>query len=93
MSDIAIRVVNLCKRYHLAFVAAMRLGLKALVLPNLALALVERGSLTAERMEVILEVIRPRYRVGVIDSMGSLTTLALSARILWGGMPFSILSG
>ena len=52
------------------------------MLPNLALELAERGSLTAERMEVILEVIRPRYRVGVIRSVGSLTTLGLTQPFL-----------
>ena len=67
MADIAIRVENLSKQYRLAFVAAMRLGLKTWMLPDLALELAERGSLTAERTEVILEVIRPPYRVGVIE--------------------------
>jgi len=43
------------------------LGLKAWMLPDLVLELTERGSLTAEAAEAILEVIRPRYRVGVIE--------------------------
>jgi predicted nucleic acid-binding protein len=52
---------------YLAFVAAMRLGLKAWMLPDLVLELSERGSLTTEVAEAILKVIRPRYRVGVIE--------------------------
>lgn len=52
---------------YLAFVAATRLGLKAWMLPDLVLELTEHGSLTAEAAEAILEVIRPRYRVGVIE--------------------------
>jgi len=52
---------------YLAFVTATRLGLKAWMLPDLVLELTERGSLTIEVAEAILEVIRPRYRVGVIE--------------------------
>ena len=60
---------------YLAFVAATRLGLKAWMLPDpfallrtgLVLELAERGSLTIEVAEAILKVIRPRYRVGVIE--------------------------
>ncbi len=52
---------------YLAFVAATRLGLKARMLPDLVLELTEHGSLTAEAAEAILEVLRPRYRVGVIE--------------------------
>lgn len=52
---------------YLAFVVATRLGLKAWMLPDLVLELAERGSLTVEATEAILEVIRPRYRVGVIE--------------------------
>jgi len=52
---------------YLAFVAATRLGLKAWMLPDLVLELAKRGSLTIEVAEAILKVIRPRYRVGVIE--------------------------
>ncbi|MBT9149593.1 MAG: hypothetical protein AAGB97_08735 [Dehalococcoidia bacterium] len=52
---------------YLAFVAATRLALKVWMLPDLVLQLVERGNLTPELAEVILEAIRPRYRVGVIE--------------------------
>jgi len=60
---------------YLAFVAATRLGLKAWMLPDpfallrtgLVFELAERGSLTTEVAEAILKVIRPRYRVGVIE--------------------------
>lgn len=52
---------------YLAFVAATRLGLKAWMLPDLAVELVERGSLTAEVAGALLEAIRSRYRVGVIE--------------------------
>ncbi len=52
---------------YLAFVAATRLGLKVWMLPDLVLELTERGSLTLEVVEAILEVIRPRYRRGVIE--------------------------
>jgi len=52
---------------YLAFVAATRLGLKAWMLPDLVLELTESESLIGEATEAILEVIRPRYRVGVIE--------------------------
>lgn len=52
---------------YLAFVAAARLGLNAWMLPDLAVELVERGSLTAEIAEAVLEAIRSRYRMGVIE--------------------------
>ncbi len=52
---------------YLAFVAASRLGLKAWMLPDLILELAERGGLTVAVAEAILQVIRPRYRVGVIE--------------------------
>jgi predicted nucleic acid-binding protein len=58
---------------YLAFVAATRLGLEAWMLPDLVLELAERGSLTTEVAEAILKVIRPRYRVGVIEhSLGAI---------------------
>ena len=37
------------------------------MLPDLVLELAKRGSLTIEVAEAILKVIRPRYRVGVIE--------------------------
>ena len=52
---------------YLAFVAATRLGLKAWMLPDLIVELTERGSLTIEVAVGILDAIRPRYRVGVIE--------------------------
>lgn len=58
---------------YLAFVAATRLGLKAWMLPDLVVELAERGSLTIEVVGAILDVVRPRYRVGVIEH--SLTRL------------------
>ena len=52
---------------YLAFVVATRLGVKAWMLPDLVLELTERGSLAVEAAKAILKVIRPRYRVGVIE--------------------------
>ena len=52
---------------YLAFVATTRLGMKAWMLPDLVVQLAERGSLTADVAEAILQVIYPRYRVGVIE--------------------------
>jgi hypothetical protein len=52
---------------YLAFVAATRLQLKAWMLPDLVLRVVERQRLTAEVGEAILNTIRPRYRRGVIE--------------------------
>jgi predicted nucleic acid-binding protein len=52
---------------YLAFVVATRLGLKAWMLPDLVLQLTERGSLAVEAAMAILNVIRPRYRVGVVE--------------------------
>lgn len=52
---------------YLAFVAATRLGLKAWMLPDLVLEVAERGSLNIEVAGAILDTIRPRYRVGVIE--------------------------
>lgn len=52
---------------YLAFVAATRLGQKAWMLPDMVLEMAERGSMTIEVAERILNVIRPRYRVGVIE--------------------------
>jgi hypothetical protein len=52
---------------YLAFVAATRLGLKTWMLPDLVLELAERGSLPIEVAGAMLEVIRSRYRVGVIE--------------------------
>ena len=52
---------------YLAFVAATRLGLKAWMLPDLVLELVEQGSLPVEVAEAILKVIRPSYGMGVIE--------------------------
>lgn len=52
---------------YLAFVAATRQGLKAWMLPDLVVELAERGSVALEVAEAILEMIRARYRVGVID--------------------------
>ena len=51
---------------YLAFIVATRLGLKVWMLPDLVLILSEHGQLAVEVAEAILEVIRPRYRVGVI---------------------------
>jgi len=52
---------------YLAFVAAVRLGLKAWMLPDLVVELAKRGSFTMEVAEAILEAIRPRYHAGVIE--------------------------
>jgi len=52
---------------YLAFVAATRLGLKAWMLPDLVVELAERGGLSAEVAEAILETIRSRYHAGVIE--------------------------
>ena len=52
---------------YLAFVAATRLGQKTWMLPDIVLEMAERGSIPVEVTEGILNVIRPRYRVGVIE--------------------------
>lgn len=52
---------------YLAFVAATRLGLKAWMLPDLVVELAERESLSVGLPEAILETIRSRYHVGVIE--------------------------
>jgi predicted nucleic acid-binding protein len=52
---------------YLAFITATWLGLNVWMLPDLVVELVRRGSLTKLRAEVILEIIRSRYRRGVID--------------------------
>lgn len=52
---------------HLAFIAATRLGLKVWMLPDLVVGLMSRGLLTVEVARAILEVIRPRYRAGVVE--------------------------
>jgi len=52
---------------YLAFVAATRLDLKAWMLPDLVVELARRGSLTVRIAAAILETVRYRYRVGVIE--------------------------
>jgi predicted nucleic acid-binding protein len=52
---------------YLAFVAATRLDLKAWMLPDLVVELARRGSLTVRVAAAILETVRSRYRVGVIE--------------------------
>ena len=52
---------------YLAFVTATRLGLKAWMLPDLIVQLVRPGGLSAPMAKMMLEVIRPRYRKGVIE--------------------------
>ena len=52
---------------HLAFIAASRLGLDVWMLPDLVLALRKRENLANREAKAILEVIRPRYRAGVIE--------------------------
>lgn len=52
---------------YLAFVAATRLGLKAWMLPDLVVELAGRGSLSVGVAKDILETIRSRYHVGVIE--------------------------
>jgi predicted nucleic acid-binding protein len=52
---------------YLAFVVATRLGLKAWMLPDLVFELTEGESLAVEAAKAILNVIRPRYRAGVIE--------------------------
>jgi len=52
---------------YLAFITATRLGLKVWMLPDLVVQLVEEGCLTVGEAMNILESIRPRYRVGVIE--------------------------
>lgn len=48
-------------------ITACKFESQAWMLPDLVLELAERGSLTTEVAEAILKVIRPRYRVGVIE--------------------------
>ncbi|MFQ5593574.1 MAG: hypothetical protein ACE5HA_05450 [Anaerolineae bacterium] len=52
---------------HLAFVVATRVGLQVWMLPDLVVELVSRGRLTDKLARDVLEVIRPRYRAGVIE--------------------------
>lgn len=52
---------------YLAFVVATRLDLKVWMLPDLVLELAGCGGLPLEVAKAILEVIRPRYRAGVIE--------------------------
>lgn len=52
---------------YLAFVTAVRLGLKVWMLPDLLVELVSRGALTGGVAKAIFEMIRPRYRAGVIE--------------------------
>lgn len=52
---------------YLAFVAATRLDLKAWMLPDLVVRLARHGSLPVRMAAAILETIRSRYRVGVIE--------------------------
>jgi predicted nucleic acid-binding protein len=52
---------------YLAFVTATRLGLRAWMLPDLIVQLVRPGGLSAPMAKMMLEVIRPRYRKGVIE--------------------------
>ena len=52
---------------NLAFIVATRLGLKTCMLPDLITNLVECHKLEFKIAKDIMEVIRPRYRMGVID--------------------------
>jgi len=52
---------------YLAFVVGTRLGLTVQMLPDLLVALVECGELTAQLAEAMLQTMRPRYRTGVIE--------------------------
>lgn len=52
---------------YLAFVVATRLGLHAWMLPDLVVEMTERESLTVAVAESILNSLRSRYRVGVIE--------------------------
>lgn len=52
---------------YLAFIAAVRLGLKAWMLPDLVVELAERGNVTVEVAEAILQAVRSRYHAGVIE--------------------------
>jgi predicted nucleic acid-binding protein len=52
---------------YLAFVAAIRLGLKAWMLPDVVVELAVRGAVAFEVAEAMLVTIRPRYRMGVIE--------------------------
>ena len=52
---------------HIAFIAATRLELKVWMLPDLVVALRSREKLKSRESRDILEVIRPRYRAGVIE--------------------------
>lgn len=52
---------------HLAFIVATRVGLEAWMLPDLVVELVSRRVLTDKLARSVLEVVRPRYRVGLIE--------------------------
>jgi hypothetical protein len=51
---------------YLAFVAATRQGLKVWMLPDLIVELVKRGAVSLDIARAILDVMRSRYRTGVI---------------------------
>jgi len=52
---------------NMAFIVATRLGLKACMLPDLVAELAKRGELGIRIAKDIMEAIRPRYRVGVVE--------------------------
>jgi hypothetical protein len=52
---------------YLAFVAAIRLGLKAWMLPDVVVELAARGAVAFEAAAAVLVTIRPRYRMGIIE--------------------------
>jgi predicted nucleic acid-binding protein len=52
---------------YLAFVVTTRLGLKAWMLPDLVIKLAECKGLTIEVANSVMEIIRPRYRAGMIE--------------------------
>jgi len=62
-----VKVNTLVTDDYLAFVAAVRLGLEVWMLPDLVVRLAEGERLTVEAAEAILQAIRPRYHVGVIE--------------------------
>jgi predicted nucleic acid-binding protein len=52
---------------YLAFIVAVRLGLKTRMLPDLVSDLAEINKLTLETATSIIKNIRPRYQVGIIE--------------------------
>jgi predicted nucleic acid-binding protein len=52
---------------YLAFIAATRLGLPTMMLPDLVVRMAKQGTLSVRVAEQTLEAVRARYRKGVVE--------------------------